>query len=38
VLKEVSQDVDDNAASFSNPDYPVSGAFADAVATFVSAP
>ena len=35
VLKDVSQDVDENLDAFSNPDYPISAEFADAVAEFV---
>lgn len=38
LLKEVSQDVEDNKASFSDPSYPVSARFADAVAEFVASP
>ncbi|PKL09562.1 MAG: hypothetical protein CVV51_03205 [Spirochaetae bacterium HGW-Spirochaetae-7] len=38
LLKDVSQDVEENMASFSDPSYPVSAIFADAVAEFVASP
>jgi len=36
VLKDVSQDVDDNRAAFSNPAYPVSAELVDDLAAFIA--